>query len=76
MPSTFDLLSDEWMFDGHGVSFPSYNEVVLHSDTPGSDQFGVVLTTHAFNDADVDFAVNYTQTDYSDVQSGYESQVS
>ena len=63
------------MFSGNGVSFPSDTEVVLQSDSDQSSEFGVVITTHAFNDDDVDFQVDYTQTSFEHVQSGYESQL-
>ena len=75
VPSTFDLISDEFMFDGNGVSFPSVTDVVLQSDSSNSSQFGVVITKHAFNEEDVDFQVEYSQTSYADVQGGHESQL-
>ncbi len=63
------------MFDGNGVSFSTDTEVVLSSESNQASQFGVVLTKNAYNGADVDFQVDYVQTDYASLQSAYESQL-
>ena len=73
-PTTFDILSDEWLYAGNGVSFPSDTVVVFESDSSIANQFGVVITKYAFNDAYVDFQIEYTQTDYTN-QTGYQSQL-
>ena len=75
MPSNLDVITEEWMFHGNGVSFPSETEVVLQSSSYASDQLGAVVTTHAFNEGDVDFQVDVTQTSFAEVQGGYESQL-
>ena len=64
----------EWLKAGNGVSYPSETEVVLESTSSSTDQFGVVVTKHSFNAADVDFQVDYTQVDYPG-QIGYQSQI-
>ena len=74
-PSSLYITRDELMSDGNGVSFPSDIDVQLQSNSSAQDEFGVVITTHAFNADDVDFKVDYTQTSFADVQSNYESQL-
>lgn len=74
-PSSLYITRDELMTDGNGVSFPSNIDVELRSNSSASNEFGVVITTHAFNASDVDFKVDYTQTSFADVQSAYESQL-
>ena len=74
-PSSLYITRDELMSDGNGVSFPSDIDVQLRSNSSASYEFGVVITTHAFNADDVDFEVDYTQTSFAGVQSAYESQL-
>ena len=73
--TTTNLFSNDLLFGGNGVSFPTDTEVVLESTSSTSSEFGVVITKHAFNADDVDFKVDYTQTSYANVQDGYESQL-
>lgn len=69
-----DVATNDWLYAGNGVSFPSQNQVVLESSSSSSSQFGVILTQDAYNDDDIDFQVEYTQTDYPS-QTGYQSQI-
>ncbi len=71
-----DLLSTDWLTTGNGVSIdPSTNIVTLQSSTSHANDFGVLLTKNAYNGDDLDFAVDYITTDYSSLQTGYESQL-
>ena len=69
-----NIATSDWLQVGNGVSFPSENQVVLESSSSSSSQFGVILTQDAYNDDDIDFQVEYTQTDYPS-QTGYQSQI-
>lgn len=72
------LTSDDLMLGGNGASPASGGNteiILLQSDSDALDQFGVVLTTHAFNEPDVDFQVDYVETSYADLQEGYQSQL-
>ena len=51
------------MWDGSGFSITPDSDIdaPLQSCSSASNQFGFVITNHAFNADDVDFKVKYTQ---------------
>ena len=66
------LSKNQWMTWGR-VDFDLNDDQFILQSEKNSD-LGVLVSTHAFNDTDIDFIVEYDQETFEDDHSGYEAQ--
>lgn len=69
-PTSFE---DQWLIDGR-VDFEDDSTTIRLQSDAQSD-LGIIVTAKAYNDADVDFMVEYHQQTFEDEHTGYEGQL-